>query len=121
MEANMDKLIKYPTKLGPINEKVEIKTKKPLGLTAKIYIHEIARKIPLYNQKIDCDAKGKDKNKKEIIVNTLGRWLFGVPDYEGHVRITSLGNTIMLFYPKKSPEDVRNFINSLKRTIEEAI
>ncbi len=117
----MSEIEKYPSKFMPLNKKTEIKSKKILGLTAPVYIREIARKISLYSQKIECEAQGKSKDSKKISINNLGRWLFGVPGYNGHCRIVSRDKKITIYYPKESPENIHIFINLLKKTIEEEI
>ena len=62
----------------PLDMQVGVHSSKPLGLTAKVLIHEAARALPLYDQSIECDAKGQSNEGKKIKVDTVGRWLFGV-------------------------------------------
>jgi hypothetical protein len=112
------KLQTFPSAPMPLDAVVEIQVPKPLGVTAKVLIHERARKLPLYNEKIKCDVKGQDKNGKKIAVNTIGRWLFGVPGYEGHIRISSVDDIVSVYYPKKSLKVVNELINSIKDSVE---
>ncbi len=81
-------------------------------------IHEVARALLIYNQSIDCDAEGQSKEGEKIKVDTVGRWLFGVPGYEGHIRIVSENDKVLLNYPKDSPEVVHELISSLKDAVE---
>jgi hypothetical protein len=111
-------LITFPDKIGQLDEMVEINAHKPLGLTAQVYIHEVARKLPLFNQEIDCDAQGQDKEGNKIDVNTVGRWLFGVPGYAGHVRIASSANTVSIYFPKESPKAIYDLVLHVKQTVE---
>lgn len=110
----------FPMRLSSLDKSVTIKTPKPLGLTANVYLHEIARKITNYNTQINCDANGVDKQGAQIRVNTLGRWLFGVPGFESHLRIVPQGSNVVLYYPEKSPELVETFLHELKNTVEQS-
>lgn len=109
----------FPMRLSALNKFVTIKTPNPLGVTANVYLHEAARKMPNYNTPINCDANGVDKQGVQIRVNTLGRWLFGVPGFEPHLRIVPQGGNIVIYYPEKSPELVDTFLHELKDTVEQ--
>lgn len=104
----------------PLDMLVDIQAPKPLGVTAKVFISEAARKLSLYDQPIKCGAKGKDSKGKKIAVNTVGRWLFGVPGYEGRIRVVPANDKVFLHYPKKSPKVVHELVASLKEAIETA-
>ena len=112
-------LLNFPMRLSSLNKSLTINTPKALGLTANVYLHEVARKMPNYNSSINCDAYGFDKQGVHIKVNTLGRWLFGVPGFESHIRIVPQGENIVLYYPEKSPELVDTFLQELKNTVEQ--
>lgn len=108
----------FPDKVDYLDEVVEINANKPLGLTAQVYIHEVARKLSLYNQEINCEAKGEDKEGNKIEVNTVGRWLFGVPGYAGHLRIAPSSNNVSIYFPKKSPKVVHDLVLQIKQAVE---
>ncbi|NLE07257.1 MAG: hypothetical protein GX627_01415 [Parcubacteria group bacterium] len=110
--------ISFPSGFAPLNTQVDIQVSKPLGLIAGVVVHEEARKLPLYNQPIKCDAKGQSKDGEEIVVNTVGRWLFGVPGYSGHIRIVPSQDKVSIYYPKESPGIVHELIKSLKEAVE---
>lgn len=109
----------FPMWLSSFNKSVTIKTPKPLGVTANVYLHEAARKMANYNTQINCDANGVDNQGVQIRVNTLGRWLFGVPGFESHLRIVPQGANVVIYYPEKSPELVDTFLQELKDTVEQ--
>ena len=102
----------------PLDMLVGIQAPKPLGLTATIFMQEKARALPLYDQSVECDANGKSKDGKEIAVDTVGRWLFGVPGYKGHIRIVPDNDKVSLYYPKESPKVVHELVSSLKEAVE---
>lgn len=109
---------KYPYEALPLDMTVEISTDKPLGLTAKVLVQERARKLALYNEAIECDMEGESTDGKKIAVNNVGRWLFGVPGYTGHIRIVADENKITLYYPKESSKAVHNLIFALKTEMQ---
>jgi len=113
-----DKLLTLPSVSTPLDALVEIQVPKPLGVIAGVFIQERARKLDLYNEKIECFAEGQDKDGKKIAVNTIGRWLFGVPGYGGHIRVVGVEDKVLLYYPKKSLKVVHELINSIKNSVE---
>jgi hypothetical protein len=90
-----------------------------LGLTANVWVHERARKIEAYNQPILCPALGKSKEGREIPVNSVGRWLFGVPGYGGNVRIYADGDTVTMCYSQDAPQLVHDLVQAIKDRIEQ--
>jgi hypothetical protein len=108
----------FPNSVMPLDMLVDVQAPKPLGLTAKVYVHERARALPLYDEPVKCEAKGESKDGKKIAVDTVGRWLFGVPGYEGHIRIVPSDTKVSLYYPKESPKVVHELVSSLKEVVE---
>jgi len=100
------------------SNKLEISVGCPLGLTASVFLQEQGRKLQSYDQKIACDDVGKDGDGNEIKVDTVGRWLFGVPGYNGHLRVSPEGEMISVYYPENTSEVVHNFLLELKQVIE---
>lgn len=97
---------------------ISIDLDRDIGITAGVYVQEIARKLPQYDEAIDFIGEGIDKMGKKILVDTAGKWLFGVPGYSGHIRIVSLDKKILLYFSSKVPATVHNLIISLKNKIE---
>jgi hypothetical protein len=100
-----------------LNKSVEIDTGRQLGVTAGVWLQEKARQTEEYNQPIDNWQIGKDKEGNEIQINTLGRWLFGVPGYDGHIRISTDGTIIAVHYPSE-PSGAEKLFNRLKTNID---
>jgi len=121
METKLKKIpIMFPSINLPLDRVEIIFTSKNLGLISNVFIHEIARRLCLYNQPIRCDIRGRDDQNKKIAVNTVGRWLFGVPGYGGHLRVVPGNDNIMLHYPEKSPKVVRDLVLQIKQSVESA-
>jgi len=110
----------FPEKLTPLHAKVVIDTGRALGPTAEVFVHEKARTLSQYDEQISCKASGVDDEGKKIAVNTVGRWLFGVPGFQGHVRIVPEDSTVTIYYPEQAPQIVHDLLGELKRTTEES-
>jgi len=108
----------FPNSSMALDMLVDIQAPKPLGLTAKVFIHERARKLPLYDQSVKCEAKGQTRDGKKVAIDTVGRWLFGVPGYAGHIRVVPANDKVLLYYPKESPKVVHELVSSLKEVVE---
>jgi hypothetical protein len=65
---------------------------KVLGGGFKLYLRDLLKKVPEYHRVIELDfrVEGKSDEGVTIPVNTLGRWVFGVPGYAGNARFISL-------------------------------
>lgn len=100
-----------------LNKTIVIYTQKKLGATALVWLHETARKLEEYNWPIDCWQTGKDSAGNEIKIDRLGRFLFGVPGYDGHIRIAANGPEITIYYPS-DPAEAEDLFNKLKAEIE---
>jgi len=85
---------------------VRVKGINPYEL--KDYIREEAKKLPDYQRPIkaylgeeEVPLYGCDDNGEPIPVNTLGRWIFGVPGYRGHYSqqiVYKQGNDVVAVY-----------------------
>ena len=100
-----------------LNKSIQINAKRQLGVTAAVWIQEHARKLNEYNYRVDCWQIGKDASGNEISIDTLGRWLFGVPGYDGHVRIVPDDEHVAVHYPSE-PVEADALFASLKSAIE---
>jgi hypothetical protein len=61
---------------------------KVVGSGFKLYLRDVLKRVPEYHKKIELDfhVEGKTEDGIPISINTLGRWLFGVPGYAGNAR-----------------------------------
>lgn len=97
---------------------ISINVGKEFGITASVYIREIARKLPAYNKAFNSQEEGITNDGESIPVNSVGRWLFGVPGYEGHTRIVAVGNLVEIYFSKDLPAEANELLFSLKDKIE---
>lgn len=100
-----------------LNKVITIYVQKNLGVTASVWLHEIARKLEEYNLPVDCWQVGKDAAGNEIKIDRLGRFLFGVPGYDGHLRIVANGPEITIYYPSE-PVEAETLMNKIKSEAE---
>lgn len=100
-----------------LDKSIEIDTRRQLGVTAVVWVQEKARQVDTYDLPIDTWQIGKDKDGGEIKISTLGRWLFGVPNYDGHVRIVPNGSQVTIYYPSE-PIESEELFAKLKTNIE---
>lgn len=100
-----------------LDKTITIDTKKNLGATASVWLHEIARKLEEYNLPIDCWQIGKDTIGNEIKINCLGRFLFGVPGYDGHLRMVTNGTELTVYYPSE-PVEAEGLMERIKYEVE---
>ena len=83
----------------------------------KIDLRVEAKNNQLYSLKVDNGGKcGKNEDGSPIEINTLGKWLFGVPYYKGHIQVIDNNDyttTILLPQdcPKESVQLIKNTIN----------
>ena len=103
-----------------LNKSVRIDANRMLGATAAVWVQEQARKLDQYDTPVDCWQIGKDINGNDIPINTLGRWLFGVPGYDGHVRVVSEDNHVTVHYPSE-PSEADLLFSQLKLHVEEEV
>jgi hypothetical protein len=54
----------------------------------KLYLRDMLKRVPEYHMRIELDfyVEGKTEDGVPISINTLGRWIFGVPGYTGNAR-----------------------------------
>lgn len=109
----------FPAELSQLPETiVTISLNKPLGMAARVIATEAAKTLLSYHLAVSCSASGKDlRTQAPIAVNTLGRWLYGVPGYDGHIRIVADGNDVHLCYPEHAPREVHSHIQELQAAL----
>ena len=112
---------KYPVRLRDHSRVLVIRLPKNMGGSAKMFVRDVAKNHvkALYFAKIQCDIQGKSNTGKAIPINTVGKWLFGMPGYMGHVRVSNWdGRDAKVEFPQASPPEVIQLLEATKREIE---
>jgi len=111
----------FPVRLHGYEAVVAICLPEPMGGGAKIYLREIAKTklSEFYFAPIETGIFGRTDSGEKIPINTVGRWLFGVPGYMGHIRVSNWeGNLAQVEFPADSPSIVHELVNRLKEVVE---
>lgn len=116
----MDKRsLSFPSRLHGDLKEVIIDLPESMGGSAKLYLREIAKNLPEYRQPINAGDTGRTDSGKVIPVDTAGKWLFGVPGYQGHIQVLNWeSNTCTVRFPDESPEIIHDLIEALKSAVE---
>lgn len=113
---------KYPVRLHKHNAIVVIRLPKPMGGSAKVFLRNVGNKEveDLYHFPIQVDIKGRSNTGQPIPIDKVGKWLFGVPGYMGHVRVSNWeGTDCKVEFPADSPTEVHALIEAIKKRVEE--
>jgi len=112
---------KFPIRLPFWDKLVAIRLPGSMGLNAKIYLRNIAKdQVPqIYFLSIETGISGRTNSGDEIPIDSVGRWLFGVPGYMGHIRVSNWEDRdCKVEFPKDSPEVVHQLIEKIKKLVE---
>ena len=99
-----------------------VRTKNINPYKLKFAIRSVAREFNEYFLPIETDipVSGRTDTGEKIPINTLGKWLFGVPGYMGHYRQEVEGDLVSIWIP--NVDEARKLIEkSLKKLSEEGI
>lgn len=82
----------------------------------KLLVRDAANKTSWYHLPVILvpDAQGRSDAGDEIAVNTLGRWLFGVPGYQGNARFIGWPSIPYVELPEGCPDEVINGLLELR-------
>lgn len=89
------------------------------GNDCQKYLRLRAFNLPGYNKKIQCTAEGINERGERISVKTIGDYVFGVPGYSGNIQCWTKGFVICIGYPRTTPRLMKEFLLTLKWSIEE--
>lgn len=101
-------MIKFP-RLFKKDQKITFQSNEVIDDIQKL--REMARLqlSRLYFAEIESyDFGFADYDEKKIPINTVGRWLFGVPNYEAHLLLMETKEGYALKYPSKAPAEVHH-------------
>jgi len=73
----------------------------------KVELRETAKTLPYYHTCIEIEplVSGRSDNGKEIPINTVGRWLFGVPGYMGNAVFDAFRTPAVILVPECTPQE----------------
>jgi len=111
----------FPIRLRGQKTVVAIRLPEPMGGSAKIFLRSVAREhlSELFHQPIECGISGRSDIGQPIPINSVGRWLFGVPGYRGHVVVSNWEGCLRkVEFPAGSPHVVGVLVEALKREVE---
>lgn len=116
---NQQQPIRFPVRLHGYDRVEIIRLSRNMGPSAKVWLREIAKELPEYHQPIECAIAGRTDTGQSIPINNVGRWLFGVPGYMGHIRVSNWdGLEARVEWPSQSPHVVHELIARLKAQVE---
>ncbi len=108
--------MKLPARVSFYNTILKYKQpQKPFGHNLKMKIRTKAKKMPLYTIPIEVEPLvfGKNDAGEKIPISTIGRWLFGVPGYKGHIVVIPTEEEVEIRLALPENEDVRKIILNL--------
>ena len=119
-EAQRHEAILLPPRVHFVSHTFTFKQPKPPhGYDLKILIRNKAKKLVPYRLPVVVypEVTGRDDEGNPIPVNTLGRWLFGIPGFKGHIRVIPMREKIEvhLFLPEK--EKVKDIVLDLLEAV----
>ena len=120
LEAEADREKTFPVRLHGPQASVLITLPEPMGGSAKLYLREVAKGLPAYREPIVVAITGRSEEGEAIPIDTVGKWLFGVPGYAGHIQVSNWkGVTCEVQYPKESPHLVHQLVATLQSKVED--
>lgn len=77
----------------------------------KAELRDIAKNHPNYRLKVDNgDVNGETDSGEPIAIDTLGKWLFGTPNYKGHIIVMEGSEIGEIYIPNEAPQEVVEMI-----------
>ncbi len=114
-------MMQFPVRLHGAKTVVAIRLPEPMGGSAKVFLRTVAKEqlSTLFHRPIECGISGRSDIGQLIPINSVGRWLFGVPGYMGHVVVSNWGDDLCkVEFPTGSPLAVGELVEALKREVE---
>lgn len=104
--------------IHPKKQFIEHPVKNKWGFNLKHAIREQAKKLPKYHEKISHPITVENEGK-EIEVNTVGRWIFGVPSFAGRAAFMGgIKNKIVITTPLDKNGVVKSIFDKSVKALE---
>jgi len=95
--------------------KIQAPIKNRWGFSLKVAMRQVAKSLPEYKRVIIHKVSGRDDNGNEIPINTLGRWIWGVPGYMGNAVFDGGAEMVTVWVPREAPPEA---IALIKKAME---
>lgn len=103
------KKLNLPTRVSfPKIKIIFPQTNPPLGHDTKMRLRSYAKRNALYRIPVEVNplVTGRNDAGEEIAIDTLGKWLFGVPGYKGHINVLPYEEEIVIEVCTDLPEAI---------------
>jgi len=82
------------------------------GPNLKLWLRARAKRLPLYylHVRVEPEVTGRTDTGVPIPVNTLGRWLWGVPGYMGNAVFCGWEGEYGVWLPREAPQEAETLI-----------
>lgn len=82
----------------------------------KVAMREAAKRHPLYHLPVEVrpPVEGRTDRGIPIPVNTLGRWLWGVPGYAGNAVFDGFADPPGVWLPAEAPEEADRLLSAIR-------
>ena len=96
-------------------QRIQFPVKNIWGTNLKMEVRNAAKILPLYHTpvKIEPEVTGRTDDGQEIPINTLGKWLFGVPGFAANMVVESFHENVCFRLP-----DVPEAIKLISKAVE---
>lgn len=94
----------------------------PGGGSYKIALREAAKRLPAYHLRVEIEppVEGRTDTGIPIPVNTLGRWLWGVPGYAGVAVFDGFADPPRVYIPSAAPDAAIELIRAAAGLVQSA-
>lgn len=113
-------MIEVQTRMAVTRQSIKIQipyTGEALFGEGKNYVRNLAKKTDNYYIKVDNGGiDGQNEQGEAIKIDTLGKWLFGVPQYKGHILFDihkEANSPITCYIPVGCPQEVIDMLSNL--------
>ena len=106
-------MIKVPTRADVSRASPAVKSSKnnKHGMGLKQALREKSKTLPEYGIQVDNGGiDGKDDQYQPIPIDNLGKWLFGVPGYKGHLMVDVADDEIKVHISEEAPDEAFTLI-----------
>ena len=122
--SNEKNPVPFPKRARGLNRSVGIRLPEPMQGSARLFLRELSKQslAEYYFLSIETGISGRTDSGEIISIDVLGRWIFGVPGYMGHLTASNWDDSHPLMcevsLPSDSPQLAWDFVEALRVTVE---